>query len=203
MTKNLLISVLFLAVTPCCFSMHTSVDWLSKHVQLIDYVQEGKVDAIDTMFQEGAMVNIHELFGSWQAKCYTPTCTLILHNPYYQIWADYPETLLHIASRYGYTKIVRLLIEQAAMEAIVKGNTDLLTTFLNQPDPRGFTAIHLAAKNNRITVAKILLRHKVHLLTKSITNHTPRELALTMGNTTMATLLLNAEQTADNKNTNS
>jgi hypothetical protein len=203
MKKYLLIPVLLLSTIPYCFSMHTSVDWLAKHVLLIDHVQEGEVDKVEALFTEGATVNIHALFGSWLAiptinnrtvREYKPTHTLLPGNRYYHIWADYPETLLHIAARCGYTDMVRLLIEQATMEAVAKGNVDFLTTFLNQPDPRGFTALHLAAKNSHVPVAQALLKHMVNLLTRSRTNHTPREIALTMGNTAIAAMLLDAEQ---------
>jgi len=202
MKKQIIIPLVGILISSTLWGMDARDTRLYQHIQLLQAVEENDKETVVKLFEQGATTDIYALFGSWQeigkgsstgTRHYMPNPDLLKDNQYYQIWQQFPENLLHIASRLGHTKLVKRIIKQACTEQ--GDNQAALTAFINQPDPRGYTPLHLAAKNNRTRTAKLLIRHYANLNATTHTGNTPHAMARFMHHDDMKALLGAPEET--------
>ncbi|APR97735.1 ankyrin repeat domain-containing protein [Wolbachia endosymbiont of Folsomia candida] len=95
-------------------------------------------------------------------------------TPEYQYYDN--STLLHFATRWNYTEIIRLLIKKGA-------DVDTI-------DKHGNTPLHNAALNDKKEVAELLVIHGASILKKNLYGHTPLRKAALYSHEAMVKLLL-------------
>lgn len=93
---------------------------------------------------------------------------------------------LYLASYYGYTPIVRQLIENGA--------------YINKPYENGYTPLYIAAQHNRVTTVGLLIANGADVNLATYDKNTPLHVAAEYGKISIVRLLLENGADANMKN---